>query len=156
MTIKELEQRSGLERATIRFYEKEDFIHPIRMENNYRDYSEDDLDLLLRIKLLRSLHVPLGDIKDLQDGTSNLNQILSKQMMTLKDESFELDRAKKICEMIQKDNVTFSTLQPQKYFNYTPEETPTPQVQESPVLSFQQYHFQSSLIHHLQKVHLPQ
>lgn len=138
MTIKELEQRSGLERATIRFYEKEDFIHPTRMENNYRDYSEDDLDLLLRIKLLRSLHVPLGDIKALKDGTSNLNHILSKQMTTLKDESFELERAKTICEMIQKDNVTFSTLQAQKYFDCTIEDVaPSPSV-----FSFQKHEFQ--------------
>ena len=43
MTIRELEQKSGLERANIRFYEKEKLLNPVRRENGYRDYSEEDL-----------------------------------------------------------------------------------------------------------------
>ena len=54
MTILELEQRSGLSRASVRFYEAEGFIAPARRENGYRDYSEADLELLLRLKLLES------------------------------------------------------------------------------------------------------
>lgn len=40
MTIAELEARSGMTRANIRFYEAEGFIRPERRENGYRDYSE--------------------------------------------------------------------------------------------------------------------
>ena len=55
MQINELEMKTGLDRATIRFYEKEGMITPIRKENGYRDYSEEDQQHLLKIKLLRSL-----------------------------------------------------------------------------------------------------
>ena len=36
MLIRELEQNTGLERATIRYYEKEGFITPNREENGYQ------------------------------------------------------------------------------------------------------------------------
>lgn len=41
MTIKEVEQITGLARSNIRFYEKEKLINPERNSGNgYRDYSE--------------------------------------------------------------------------------------------------------------------
>ena len=49
MTIKELEKRTGLDRATIRFYEKEGLIAPKRLANGYRDYSEEDVLALEKI-----------------------------------------------------------------------------------------------------------
>lgn len=38
MTVKEVEERTGLPRANIRYYESEGLIHPARGENGYRDY----------------------------------------------------------------------------------------------------------------------
>ena len=49
MNIKEIEERSGLTRANIRYYEQEGLIAPVRRENKYRDYSEEDLETLLRV-----------------------------------------------------------------------------------------------------------
>ena len=41
MTIKDVEERTGLSRSNIRFYEKEKLIEPSRNESNgYRDYSK--------------------------------------------------------------------------------------------------------------------
>ena len=40
MLIQELEVKSGLPRATIRYYEKEGFLNPGRLENGYRVYSQ--------------------------------------------------------------------------------------------------------------------
>ena len=37
MTIKELENRTGMTRANIRFYEGEGLLSPRRLENGYRD-----------------------------------------------------------------------------------------------------------------------
>ena len=42
MTIKEIELRSGMDRANIRFYEKEGLLSPRYLDNGYRDYTEDD------------------------------------------------------------------------------------------------------------------
>ena len=48
-----------MSRANIRFYEAEGLLCPARQENGYRDYSEDDLTALLRIRLLRTLELSL-------------------------------------------------------------------------------------------------
>ena len=51
MQIRDLEGKAGLDRATIRYYEKEGLIIPKRKENGYREYSDDNLGHLLKIKL---------------------------------------------------------------------------------------------------------
>ena len=50
MTIREVEQCTGLERATVRFYEKEELLTLQRLENGYRDYSEEDVAKALEEK----------------------------------------------------------------------------------------------------------
>ena len=55
MNIKEIEERSGLPRSGIRYYEAEGLLNPARLENGYRDYSEADLETLMKIKRLRGL-----------------------------------------------------------------------------------------------------
>lgn len=66
MNIQEVEQKTGLERGNIRFYEKEGLLHPARQSNGYRDYSQEDIQTLLRIKLLRQLNISLGEIGQMQ------------------------------------------------------------------------------------------
>ena len=56
MTIKEVEQITGLTRSNIRFYEKEKLITPDRNENNgYREYSEEDIKTIKKVAYLRTL-----------------------------------------------------------------------------------------------------
>ena len=52
MTIREIEDATGLPRANVRYYESLGLIHPARAANGYRDYRQEDLDTLLKIKLL--------------------------------------------------------------------------------------------------------
>lgn len=115
MTIKEIETLSGMERANIRFYEREGLIAPNRMDNGYRDYSEDDLQILLRIKLLRSLHIPLNEIKALKDGSKDLADTLSKQIAKLDQEKQDASYAQDVCRAMQGDRATFSNLDANKY-----------------------------------------
>ena len=61
MTIKEIEELSGMPRANIRFYEAEGLLRPDRDANGYRNYSEEDLRILQKIRLLRALHVSLPE-----------------------------------------------------------------------------------------------
>ena len=70
MTIKEIEERAGMARANIRFYEKEGLISPVRQENGYRDYSEKDLEDLEKIKLLRALDLSVEAIREAKAGNT--------------------------------------------------------------------------------------
>ena len=73
MTIKEVETLSGLPRANIRYYESEGLIAPKRAENGYREYSQADIDVLLRVKLLRALGLRIDTIKSLAAGRRTRN-----------------------------------------------------------------------------------
>ena len=83
MTVKDIELRSGMTRANIRYYESLGLLSPAREENGYRDYGEADLDILLKIKLLRSLEVSLEDIGALSRGERELSDVLARQMDVL-------------------------------------------------------------------------
>lgn len=76
MTIKEIETMSGLPRANIRYYESEGLISPKRAENGYREYSQTDVDVLLRVKLLRALGLRIDTIKSLAEGKLTLEAAL--------------------------------------------------------------------------------
>ncbi len=117
MKIKEIEELTGMERANIRFYEREGLITPKRMQNGYRDYSDHEVQMLLRIKLLRSLHVSLDEIKALKDGNKSLADILSYQIAKLEQEKQDASYAQNVCRAIQEDKVTFFNLDAKKYLD---------------------------------------
>ena len=75
MTSKEMEARSGVPRANIRYYEAEGLLAPARSGNGYRDYSEEDLRTLEKIKLLRRLGVTIEALRALRDGRAELRHI---------------------------------------------------------------------------------
>lgn len=110
MLIKDLESQSGLDRATIRFYEKEGLIQPTRQENGYRSYSERDLNTLLKIKLLRQLGMSVYKIKGLQEGSEDFSQALADQVRYLNDRIEEQRRARALCLEISGDGARYEDL----------------------------------------------
>jgi len=117
MTIKEMEARTGLDRANIRFYEKEGLLAPGRLANGYRDYTEQDADTLLRIKLLRSLHISLDEIRALQRGNQTLENVLGTHLHTLEKEKQAVSAAEEVCRAMQQDHARFDDLNAEKYLD---------------------------------------
>ena len=115
MTIKEMEEHSGMVRANIRYYEAEGLLTPVRASNGYRDYSEHDLECLLRIKLLRTLHMTIEEIKALQAGERELGEALRTHLEKLKEEDLHLQRSQEICQEICRDGAEYATLDAPKY-----------------------------------------
>ena len=115
MKIQDVEIKTGLDRATIRFYEKENILTPERAENGYRNYSDADVELLLKIKLLRKLGVNLPTIKALQQGSENLSEVLTQQIQILERQIQNDTRAKAVCIQMQNDGAQYSTLDSEAY-----------------------------------------
>ncbi len=87
MTIKDVEERTGLSRSNIRFYEKEKLIEPSRNENNgYRDYSENDVENIKKIAYLRTLGISIEDIRNIISEKATLKDTLEKQYEVLKSQ----------------------------------------------------------------------
>ena len=115
MTIKELEQRTGMARANIRFYEGEGLLAPKRLENGYRDYSEEDARTLEKIKLLRQLQLDIDTIRRVQAGTLTLDQALFVQETKLEGDKLLIERAAAVCRELGRSGVEYAALEPKPY-----------------------------------------
>lgn len=111
MRIKEVEEKIGISSRTIRFYEKEGLLIPKRScENGYRDYSDEDVRRLEKVKLFRKLGISIEDIRLLQLEKLSLEDVLRKQEMCLKMQIQDLDEARNLCRNIQSSNISFKEL----------------------------------------------
>lgn len=117
MTIREMENATGLTRANIRFYEKEGLIATERAENNYREYTPEHAQILLRVKLLRALGMSLEQIKALQSGQEELLTALDRQIRVLEQQREQLGNSRRVCSQMRSDNVRYETLDAQRYLS---------------------------------------
>ncbi len=117
MKVNELEKSLNISRANIRFYEKEGLLKPVRKENNYRDYSEEEVALLKKIVIYRKLGISIGDIKSIFDGALSLDSAINQNINSINNEIAELTIAAKFCDEILKKNVTNETFDTEYYWN---------------------------------------
>lgn len=115
MTIKQLEQALDMNRANIRYYEKEGLIAPVREKNGYRDYSEGDLAALRKVQLLRQLGLSVEDIREIQRGELPLARALDRQAGLLENRRMEAEQAQRICLALKQEGASYETLEAQRY-----------------------------------------
>ena len=94
MKIKQVEELVGITSKNIRFYEEQGLLQPRRTENGYRDYRQEDVEQLKRVKLFRKLGVPVEQIGKLFQGKISENDCLENQEAALKREQ---DNIEKLC-----------------------------------------------------------
>lgn len=116
MTIKQLEQQLEIPRATIRFYEKENLIHPKRNDNSYREYSDEDVAVLKKIIILRKIGLSVADIKKVLDGECTLLSLLEKNISELENQIKELEGAISVSRLMQDRKEEISGLDENKYW----------------------------------------
>ena len=98
MKINEVEALVGITKKNIRFYEAEGLLAPRRnSENGYRDYGDEDVAVLRRIKLMRKLGLPLEDIRQMLSGAHTVGDGMRRHLVTLERERQNLDAAAKLC-----------------------------------------------------------
>jgi DNA-binding transcriptional MerR regulator len=92
MLIGELSRRCGFSRDTIRFYEKHGLISVGRKErrfNNYKEYSDETLQRLLSIKLIKGFGFTLNEASELLD-MMDVNQATCKNVSHKIEEKVKL------------------------------------------------------------------
>lgn len=125
MNIREVEELTGLVRANIRYYEQEGFFTSERESNGYRNYSDEDVQVLKRIKLLRMLQVPIEEIHRIQSDELLMCTVLERSIRQAEEKKKELNSAQQICKRMNEDRVTWNTLDADRYlgqFGKTDEE----------------------------------
>ena len=91
MNIKELERLTGVTKQNIRFYEKKGLLTPDRNpQNDYREYTEDDVAILQTIKMFRKLEISIEDIRRILNQEVELGDMIEKHLKELTDQQSHL------------------------------------------------------------------
>ena len=116
MKINEVEQQVNITKKNIRFYEQQGLLSPKRnLENGYRDYSEEDVTELKKIKMLRKLSLPLEEIRRIQKGDLILTDALQRQVILLERERASLEETTRLCQLLSEETCQYQTFSPDKY-----------------------------------------
>ncbi len=80
MLINEVSKITNLTKKAIEYYTEQNLIHPEILHNGYRDFSNEDIDYLKKISILRKLGLSIEDIKSvLTDENGDTLKKLSVQ-----------------------------------------------------------------------------
>ena len=124
MTIKEMEEKCGMSRANIRFYESEGLIRPQRKENGYREYTPEDARLLRKVRLLRTMDVPLDQVKAVASGERRLMDVLKELEQNLDLRQAHQERARHTARQMRQAETEFEDLEPEPYLAALEQDTP--------------------------------
>ncbi|MCR4713936.1 MAG: MerR family transcriptional regulator [Treponemataceae bacterium] len=118
MKINQVEELVGITKKNIRFYEDAGLLNPKRNpQNDYRDYSLEDVQILERIKLLRKLSVPIEEIRLLFDGKCSFKSCMENQIERLTKEQQNAERMKELCSSLNVETIDINALNAAGYLD---------------------------------------
>ena len=85
------------------------------VENGYREYSDADVIMLQKIKLLRQLSIPIEEILKLQKGYLTLEDCMRRHIIFLDREEENVKQKKSICSQLEVSGEQLSTMDTEKY-----------------------------------------
>lgn len=110
MKIKQAEELVGITSKNIRFYEEQGLISPGRAENGYREYRQNDIEKLKKIKILRKFDVSLENIKSVFNEKMDLEDCLEEQMKAFEREQENITHMEEMMKAMLAGNITIHNL----------------------------------------------
>lgn len=111
MKIYQVEELVGITKKNIRFYEEQKLLCPKRNpQNDYREYSLEDVRQLEKIKLLRKLSVPIEEIRLIEEGKVSLMQSMNQQIERIEKELQNAELMKGLCARLRDEATDLKTL----------------------------------------------
>lgn len=115
MKISEVMGIAGLTKKAINYYEEEGLLSPpVNSENNYRDYSVEDVNRLIQISILRQLDFPVKEIKEVICKPGVLIKSLEEHVKKLDNDISRLNKCRNIIDAciseIQVDTCTLTSV----------------------------------------------
>ena len=117
MKIKELEELLSISRSNIRFYEKQGLFLPERQGNNYRDYTDKDIDALKKIIVFRKMGFTIEEIKLIQKNELSFEEAVNKAQLRLEEEIEQLNGSLNIVKQVSKEHSSFDEIDIPKYWD---------------------------------------
>lgn len=97
MLINEVAKLSNLTKKAVEYYTEQGLICPNILENGYRDFSEQDMEILKKIALFRRLGLSIFEIRSVLANSDELKSILYKKTLELEQEKVKQDILKRLC-----------------------------------------------------------
>jgi DNA-binding transcriptional MerR regulator len=104
--IGDLSRRTGVAVATLRYYESEGLIHCVRTHTKYRLFTEETVEIVQRIVHLKSLKIPLGEIRQIllssggQAGSEDYAELQRRLSYILEQKSVWEDQERRVRLML--------------------------------------------------------
>lgn len=118
MKIYQVEELVGITKKNIRFYEDQKLLCPKRNpQNDYREYSLEDVRQLEKIKLLRKLSVPIEEIRLIETGKLSLTQSMNRQIERIEKEEQNAQVMKELCARLRDETADLKTLNASFYLS---------------------------------------
>ena len=118
MKIYQVEELVGITKKNIRFYEDQKLLCPKRNpQNDYREYSLEDVRQLEKIKLLRKLSVPIEEIRLIEVGKVSLTQSMNQQIERIEKELQNAELMKELCARLRDEATDLKTLNASFYLS---------------------------------------
>ena len=95
MKTHDVEIQLGITKQTLVYYEKEGLINPSRDENNYRHYTQNDIEILQDILLLRSLEISINKSKLMLSGKLSIKNCFDTKQNYLKSVKEKIEKLEK-------------------------------------------------------------
>ena len=109
MKIKEVSERTGLTKKTIRYYEAEGLLSPEKQWQNgreYRNYSEADIQQLTKIAALRRARFSVEEIRHIHEVPGDIPEIFQSYRRRLQQEQVDLSAILAVINNITSETLT--------------------------------------------------
>ena len=109
MKIKEVSEKTGLTKKTIRYYEAEGLLNPEKQWQNgreYRNYSEQDIFQLEKIAALRRARFSVEEIRHIESVPEDIPAVFQSYRQRLQQEQRDLSSILAIVNNISSDTLT--------------------------------------------------
>ena len=117
LKIKELENLLSILRSNVRFYEKQGLFSPERKDNNYREYTNQDIEVLKKIIIFRKMGFTVEEIKLIQNNDLPFAEAIANAQRRIEDEIEQLNGSLKLIKQVAQENLSFDEIDIDEHWN---------------------------------------
>ena len=117
LKIKELENLLSISRSNVRFYEKQGLFSPERKDNNYREYTNQDIEVLKKIIIFRKMGFTVEEIKLIQNNDLPFAEAIANAQRRIEDEIEQLNGSLKLIKQVAQENLSFDEIDIDEHWN---------------------------------------
>lgn len=114
-----LSKLCNLTKKAIEYYVQQELVFPCILENGYRDFSQNDIEILKEIALYRKLGLRVYEIKGILENQFGLKSFLYKRSIDMEKEKVKQDILNRLCDGEEIKNLEEEIKQyKSKFINY--------------------------------------